>query len=48
VSRSKVKVGVRIPVDRGKYRRERVHQIVAKSKRHVLLGPACTALVFVI
>jgi hypothetical protein len=35
-------------VDRGKYRRERVRRFVATSKRHVLFGLACAALVFVI
>jgi hypothetical protein len=35
-------------VDRGKYRRERVRRFVAKSNRHVLLGLACAAMMFVI
>jgi hypothetical protein len=43
-----VKVRVRVPIDRDKYQRERVRWFVDKSKRHVLVGPACAALVFVI
>ena len=48
MSRRRVKVRVRVPVDRGKHRRARVRRFFARAKRYLLVGAACGLLALAI